>query len=232
MPKTKATRPGQGAPQARDLRGDDTRDRLLHAGLRLFGRHGVTGVSTRELAQEAGVNLAAIPYHYGSKEGVYLAVAQRVVDAVKEEILPAAEQANAAIDRHPEDRAALIKTLVRVMTSTIRALSRNPDRLCVSMYIAREQMQPSDAFKILYEGFMQPVSATYGRLVATLRKLPADDPRVGIEVQLLVGQVLIFSVGREALLRRMRWQDLGEQQIEQIETVIEDVVRRQFGVAG
>ena len=231
MPKARTTRQAPGAPQARDLRGDDTRDRLLAAGLRLFGRHGVTGVSTRELAQQAGVNLAAIPYHYGSKEGVYLAVAQRVVDTVKEEILPAVEQANRDIDRQPEDRDALISALVRMMTSTIRALSRNPDRLSVSLYIAREQMQPSEAFKILYEGFMMPVSATYTRLVATLRKLPADDPRVGIEVQMLVGQVLIFSVGREALLRRMHWKDLAEKQVEQIEAVVEDVMHRQFAAS-
>jgi len=232
MAKTPSNRQRQGALQARDLRGDDTRDRLVKAGLRLFGHHGVNGVSTRELAQEAGVNLAAIPYHFGSKEGVYLAVAQRVVDTVKQEILPVIDRVNAGIDQSPQDRDAMVKSMVRMMTSTMRTLLRNPDRLSVSLFIAREQMQPSDAFQILYEGFIKPVTATYSRLVAILRGLPAADPRVGIEVQMLVGQVLIFSIGREALLRRMHWKDIAEQEIRQIEAIVDDVVHRQFGVAG
>jgi len=54
--------------------GDNTRERLLAAGLRLFAHQGYTKTSTRELAEEAGANIAAISYHFGDKAGLYRAV--------------------------------------------------------------------------------------------------------------------------------------------------------------
>src|SRR5579862_9588675 len=53
---------------------NDLRLRLLEAAIDVFGRHGFDGASTRMLAKAAGVNLQAIPYHFGGKEGLYLAV--------------------------------------------------------------------------------------------------------------------------------------------------------------
>ena len=49
-------------------RGEDTRQRLIEAALKIFGESGFEGASTRMLADAAGANLAAIPYHFGSKE--------------------------------------------------------------------------------------------------------------------------------------------------------------------
>lgn len=47
---------------------DETRRRLVEAGLDLFGRGGLDAVSTRQLADAAGVNLNAIQYHFGGKD--------------------------------------------------------------------------------------------------------------------------------------------------------------------
>jgi TetR/AcrR family transcriptional regulator, regulator of cefoperazone and chloramphenicol sensitivity len=53
---------------------EDTRERLLSAGLRLFAAQGYAKTSTRELAEAARVNIAAISYHFGDKAGLYRAV--------------------------------------------------------------------------------------------------------------------------------------------------------------
>lgn len=52
----------------------DTRERLLQASLRLFALQGFAKTSTRELAEAAQVNVAAISYHFGDKAGLYRAV--------------------------------------------------------------------------------------------------------------------------------------------------------------
>ena len=57
-----------------DPRSEATRQRLIDTGLTLFGRYGFDGVTTRQLATSAQVNQASIPYHFGGKEGVYLAI--------------------------------------------------------------------------------------------------------------------------------------------------------------
>lgn len=54
--------------------GEDARTRLLHSGLRLFAQQGYSKTSTRELAEDAGVNVASISYYFGDKAGLYRAV--------------------------------------------------------------------------------------------------------------------------------------------------------------
>ena len=51
--------------------GIDARHRLLFAGLALFAEHGFEKTSVRALAKAAQVNLGAISYYFGDKEGLY-----------------------------------------------------------------------------------------------------------------------------------------------------------------
>ncbi|MGB6539026.1 MAG: TetR family transcriptional regulator [Xanthobacteraceae bacterium] len=56
---------------------DGTRDRILRTAERLFAEHGFNGVSVRELAAAAQVNIASIGYHFDSKEGLLFEVYRR-----------------------------------------------------------------------------------------------------------------------------------------------------------
>ena len=55
----------------------DTKTSLLDAGERLFAELGIAGASMRAITQEAAANLAAVHYHFGSKEGLVRAVFSR-----------------------------------------------------------------------------------------------------------------------------------------------------------
>lgn len=61
------------APFGRHLRSDgaQARERLLAEALRLFSEHGFAQTSTRAIAQAAGVNISAISYYFGDKQGLY-----------------------------------------------------------------------------------------------------------------------------------------------------------------
>ena len=61
-------------------RGEDTRRRILDAALEVFAAEGYEGASTRLLAERAGVNLPAIQYYFGSKEGLYRAVIDSIIE--------------------------------------------------------------------------------------------------------------------------------------------------------
>ena len=61
--------------------GEDARSRLLRSGLRLFAQQGYSKTSTRELAEDAGVNVASISYYFGDKAGLYRAVFFEPMDA-------------------------------------------------------------------------------------------------------------------------------------------------------
>jgi TetR/AcrR family transcriptional regulator, regulator of cefoperazone and chloramphenicol sensitivity len=68
--------PSQPGHEARKQRSDGTeaRGHLLLTALRLFAEKGFAKTSTREIAQAAGANIAAIRYYFGDKAGLYRAV--------------------------------------------------------------------------------------------------------------------------------------------------------------
>ena len=55
----------------------DTRSRILDVAEALFGEQGLDRVSIRDITRTARVNLAAIDYHFGSKEELIAAVPRR-----------------------------------------------------------------------------------------------------------------------------------------------------------
>lgn len=63
----------------------DTRESLLDAAESLFSEHGIQAASLRAITQQAGANLAAVHYHFGSKEGLVRAVFSRRLKPLHEE---------------------------------------------------------------------------------------------------------------------------------------------------
>ncbi|WP_157801309.1 TetR/AcrR family transcriptional regulator [Sphingobium sp. LB126] len=61
-----------------------TKNRILDVAARLFARTGIDAVSMQEIMREAGVNVAAINYHFGSKENLVSAMADREAPQVAE----------------------------------------------------------------------------------------------------------------------------------------------------
>ena len=66
---------------------EETRSRLLHAGIKEFGAHGFRGASLRDIAKAANTNVAAIKYHFGSKEHLWRAAVSHLYRCLGEAIM-------------------------------------------------------------------------------------------------------------------------------------------------
>src|SRR5262245_7093531 len=97
-------------PSAADAE-DGTRDRILRTAERLFAERGFNGVSVRELAAAAQVNIASIGYHFESKEGLLSEVYRRHCEPMIQERLRGLEAA--ARLRGKAKIAAIIEAFVR-----------------------------------------------------------------------------------------------------------------------
>src|ERR1700748_619927 len=60
----------------------DTKTRILDAAEKLFGENGFDGTSLRDITAEADVNLAAVNYHFQSKDSLIDAVIARRIEPV------------------------------------------------------------------------------------------------------------------------------------------------------
>lgn len=108
-----------------------TRERILGVAETLFARHGFAGASLRQVTAAAKVNLAAVNYHFGSKESLIEEVFRRRLDELNRHRLAALAAVDANPDRQLEDvlDAFIRPALEQSMDSTggaafVRVLAR------------------------------------------------------------------------------------------------------------
>jgi TetR/AcrR family transcriptional regulator, regulator of cefoperazone and chloramphenicol sensitivity len=204
----------------------DTRTRLLEAGLDHFGRVGFEGANIRAIAAAAGANIAAINYHFGGKRGLYLAVANHIVEGISAAIGPIAAEiiAIAAKPRlAPAEARAALEQFVRTAG---RLLATSPRAERWARFILREQLDPTDAFEIIYNSIMGRMHRTLTALVAAVLELDPESEQARLEAFSLLGQALIFRFARAAVLRRMGWEAIGEEEADRIVAQLARAVSR------
>ncbi len=79
----------------RDGNPAETRREILRAAEESFAAAGFSGATTRQVAAKAGVNVATLHYHFGTKEGLYRAVLEEAISGR----LPAPDSMGAPSDR-------------------------------------------------------------------------------------------------------------------------------------
>ncbi len=86
-----------------------TKDRILGAAEELFAQFGFTGTSLRQVTSRADVNIAAVNYHFGSKENLVNEVFRRRMDEMSAQRLAALK---AAVEHHPGELEPILAAFV------------------------------------------------------------------------------------------------------------------------
>ena len=86
-----------------------TKDRILGAAEELFAQHGFAGTSLRQVTSRADVNIAAVNYHFGSKENLVNEVFRRRMDEMSALRL---SRLKAAIQEHPGELEPVLAAFV------------------------------------------------------------------------------------------------------------------------
>lgn len=186
--------------------------RLIDVAIDLFGRNGIDGVGTRALAKAAGVQMSAITYHFGSKEGLYLACARHIVDQVTARLGPILAAATSR-DTDGGDRSGARAAILAIVSGLARVMMQE-DIAPLSRFVVREQMQPSAAFDIIYEGYMNRILGVIGRLMQRVAGGALAEEELAVRAIALLGQAIIFRFGRATVLRSTGWERAGEREAE------------------
>ena len=149
----------------------ETRTRILDAAEELFMQHGFEGTSMRHLTSRAGVNLAAVNYHFGSKQALIEAVFRRRLDPMNLERIAELERLESANNLSPEAiiRAFLLPSLRLVEDA--KGGGRNFIRL-----LGRTYSEPAKEIRALIGQMYAPAMERYKKaLERALPQMPADE---------------------------------------------------------
>lgn len=173
-------------------RGEDTRRRILETALEIFAIEGYEGASTRHLAERAGVNLPAIQYYFGSKEGLYRAVIEQIVQRNEACMAPLAVKIRAAL-AYPETPAGeLLELLCALLEAFVTLISGGPQNESIRLLYARAEIERTAGLELLHKAGMRQIFEPCLALVGALLGRPPEDQAIVLRTVALMGQVTIF----------------------------------------
>ncbi len=192
---------------------DPTKERILDAAERMFAENGVAATSLRAIMKEAGANMAAVHYHFGSREGLLEALMARRAEPVNRrrlELLDAIEQRHLHGVIPAED-------IVRAFCAPALEMLGDPQRRHVSRLIGRIVMEAPDSaamtriFGATARRFVSAIQRAaphlnedeawvrlhfmVGTMVFTLTapRSPVCDPSMPVDTQTVLEQLIAFA---------------------------------------
>jgi len=224
MPKQDKPSPLNTSPASRS---EQTRHKLILASLDLIGRHGYELATTRNLAAQAKVNLAAIPYHFATKEALCRSAAEFLA-ARMEALLHQPLLALQAASADSEDRERLIDLLSDFLLAQARVLLSGEVPRSWLQFFLRSQSEAGNPAAPAFDAVLGPSRRLCQDLVARiLRRSPQDFITRGLSFSLL-HQVLYFSLAEPVLLRHLEQENLSPALLEQLLTLMGISLRAQL----
>jgi TetR/AcrR family transcriptional regulator, regulator of cefoperazone and chloramphenicol sensitivity len=211
-------------------RGDDTRRRIVAAAIDMFALHGYDGTSTRALAESAEVNLPAIQYHFGSKEGLYRAAVDHIVDQIVGGMKPTVTRVAAALAGGELARNTLFALLFDMLDALLAIITEDPRAPRKKLFIARADIERSAALKPLHATMQQYTLGPCLALVARLTDRPHDDDRTIAQTLLIIGQVMVFA--HRGPQCGLGWDRVDEVRLQIIRALLHEHTRAILAAAG
>jgi AcrR family transcriptional regulator len=168
--------------------GEQSRERLLLAAMRLFAEQGYAKASTREIALAAGANVAAISYYFGDKAGLYRA-------------------AFAAMSLDPHQNIALydqphltLRQSLEIFFSQMLAPLREGDmaQLCNRLWF-REMLEPTGLWANEIENNIRPEHEAMVRIICRHLGVAGPDDEIHRLTFCVASQALLLMVGSDVV---------------------------------
>lgn len=189
---------------------DSTKDRILAAAEELFARTGVARTSLRAITALARVNLAAVNYHFGSKEGLVEEVYRRRLEPLNRARLANLEQ----LERRR--RKPTLEEILEAFMSPVASLARDPAQggPTVMRLLGQTHAEAEAPYKSYFAGEYKRVLDRYhAALCRVLPGIPAADVRW--RLQFLVG-ALTYPVAERQLVELVSGESMSPDNVSHV----------------
>lgn len=188
---------------------EHTRARLVQAAREVFSQYGFQGATVREICRRADANVAAVNYHFGSKDAL-------LAEALNFNQLKALQIANLAVDAGPEERLRLfVRDFMFMLLDENNASSQ-----CRIM--VRELADPTPALDKIVAEAVAPLHEFLGQLVGEIVGDRMNAAELRRCVHSLFGQCLFYRHSHPVLQRLHPEMRYDVQEIESIAAHIAD----------
>lgn len=191
------SKPGRETPKRpRSVRSDgvETRALILQVAGRLFAEKGFERTTSREICQAAGANMAAVNYHFGSREGLYEVV---LVEAHGQLVRLDDLEAIGRVGDAPQARLRAVIALLAQRASAEEV----PWGLRILVH--EMMVAPSPHMTVLMRKAVLPKIQIVMAIVAEVLGLPADHPAVQRSLALIVMPCIMMAIAPRDLLRQV-----------------------------
>jgi AcrR family transcriptional regulator len=185
----------------------ETRIRILEAAAAIFAKHGFAATTIRQICSKAQVNLAAVNYHFGSKEGLYRETI-RYVRSRAYESYPTTYGLDA--DSSPEQqlrafvRSFLLRTTFDEKTQEFGSI------------VMREMVEPTTALNMMLD---EGIRSLFGQLVGIVSELlpeNTDAETILASARSIISQCLFYLFSRSVISRMSPEEKFGLEDIDRV----------------
>jgi AcrR family transcriptional regulator len=191
----------------------ETHRRLLETAATVFAEYGFASTTVRMICGRAKVNVAAVNYHFGSKEALYREVLRHVRRCAYEKYPPSY---GLTLSATPKERLhAFVRSFL------LRTLGDEQNRVFGTLTM-REMVEPTGALDMIIE---EGIRTLFGELVGIVRALLGTDTDVEtVETcsRSIIGQCVFYLFGRPVIARMKPEQKFTKEDIEKISGEIVD----------
>jgi AcrR family transcriptional regulator len=168
--------------------GEQSRERLMMAALNLFAHQGYDRTSTREIAEAAGANLAAISYYFGDKAGLYRAVFDQLKGNPSEDIA-----------RYNDSSLSLRQALQGLFIGFLEPLKQGDmATLCMKLHM-REMLEPTGLWDAQISDDIKPMHEALTRVLCRHLGLARPDDEVQRLAVCVAALGVHLHVGRDVM---------------------------------
>lgn len=174
-------------PGAVNARGRGTRERVIAAAIEVFADSGYEGATVRGVCRRAGVNVAAVNYHFGSKRALYRAVFDHVFRRLRRARTP-----HLPVSAPPRER---LRAFVAAAFDEL-VYREGERRTQVAALVLREMARPTEVLNWVVEAHLHADHAELKDILERLLGRGATPDRVRDAAASVMGQVLYHYYAR------------------------------------
>ena len=183
-----------------------TKEQLIAHAMRLFGKKGFEGTSTREVARAANANIGSIAYYFGGKDGLRMACAEFIGGQIGKVVGRVMDRREAGT---PDEAAEMLEEIVEGL---VGYLSGQKDARDKARFILRELSNPGAVLDLIYNALFLPMHTRACGLWEMATGEAAESENAKLAVFTLIGQTVYFLIAQPIVLPRMGWERLGPEE--------------------